>query len=104
MDDVGLCLGEHLVHAVVERGQAVAGGELLGHQELEVDGGDDARDVRHLLELFDVAVGDLAAPDDRDLERLGAAHAVPPVALLSLSAACAAARRAIGTRNGEHEM
>src|SRR5262249_24237339 len=58
---------------------AVARGDLLGHEQLEVGHRDDGGGGGHLLDLLDVAVGDLAAPDDGDLEgHEGARSAVRP--------------------------
>ena len=69
VDDVGPLLLEEAVEVVVEGRDAVARGDLLGHEELQVGDRDDARGGRHLLDLLDVAVGDLAAAHDGNLER-----------------------------------
>src|SRR5262249_10598128 len=98
--DVRLFDGEELLEIVVVIGYAVANGHLLRHQYFEIAHRYDARDLGHFLDFFDVAVGDLAAADDGYAQR----HDVVALDTASpASAACAAARRAIGTRKGEHE-
>ena len=60
--------GEHRVEVVVHAGDAPADGELLGHLHLAVAHGHELCDGLELADLLDVAVRDLAAPDDGDLQ------------------------------------
>jgi hypothetical protein len=68
VDDVGALGLQQALERVVMGRDAVADRDLLGHEQLQVADGDDPGAIRHLLDLFDVTVGDLAAAHDCDLE------------------------------------